>query len=59
MNGKQTMQNLNTISFENKKIFLDGIEIKGVTKIEIKKHADDIADVMLNIKSSIKGLDAD
>ncbi|MBL1056987.1 hypothetical protein JEM51_11335 [Ligilactobacillus agilis] len=59
MEEKQTMQNLNTISFENKKIFLDGTEIKGVTEIEIKKHADDIADVILNIKSSIKGLDAD
>ena len=59
MNGKQTMQTLNTISFENKKIFLDGIEIKGVTKIEIKKHADDIADIKINKKSSIKGLDAD
>lgn len=53
------MQNLNTISFKDKKIFLDNTEIKGVTDIEIKKHVNDTADVILKIKSSIKDLDDD
>ena len=53
------MQNLNIISFKDKKIFLDNTEIKGVTDIEIKKHANDTADVILKIKSSIKDLDDD
>ena len=53
------MQNLNIIPFKDKKIFLDNTEIKGVTDIEIKKHASDIADVILKIKSSIKDLDDD
>ncbi|MDN4833754.1 hypothetical protein QYC35_05820 [Ligilactobacillus salivarius] len=55
----EKLQNLNIISFKDKKIFLDNTEIKGVTDIEIKKHADDIADVILKIKSSIKDLDDD
>ena len=44
-----------TISNQN----VDNTEIKGVTDIEIKKHANDTADVILKIKSSIKHLDDD
>ncbi|MDO5882569.1 hypothetical protein [Ligilactobacillus animalis] len=45
------------ISFEQKKVLLDGKELRGVTDIEIRKHASDIADVTMKLKAYIKGLD--
>lgn len=52
-------ESLNKISFKNNKIFLDEKEIKGVTDLEIKKHASEIAGVTIKLNAYIKDLDDD
>ncbi len=58
--GGESMEEEETvISFDKKKVLLDGKEVKGITDIEIKKHASNIADVTMKLKANIKGLDVD
>lgn len=47
------------ISFDKKRVLLDGKEVRGITDIEIRKHASDIADVTMKLKAYINGLDVD
>lgn len=50
---------MNILEMKSKKIYLNGIEIPYVEDVDIKKHADDYADVTLKIIAKVKGLDVD
>lgn len=52
----ELVDGVTVISFDKKKVLLDGKEVKGITDIEIKKHASNIADVTMKLKANIKGL---
>lgn len=50
-------ETLNKISFKDKKVFLDEKEVKGITDLEIKKNASEVADVVIKLNAYIKDLD--
>lgn len=50
---------MNRLSFENKKVLIDGHKIEKVVSINIHKEAQSTAEVVLKFKANVIGLDND